>query len=184
MSKSNSSNIFVVNKQSCKVITGCRQFLRSDHVLNVVWPWSTSKANLKVQEGHRQTLLRFWCEEHLCKVRMHFLRSYCINKAASAWTSSQLDIWCSRGISRWPSASLKDPKSQTKVSIKLIIWDLDVENLPVQLQHNAGYSWRVITLTRLANLGLTRKFKKVRQCQFGTLLRFYYGEHLCKVTAS
>ncbi len=64
---------------------------------------------------------RFWCGEHPLKVTsqcMQFLRFYCVHKAAWSW------------------ASLKIQKGHKKVDAELI-WDLDVENVPIKLQQCA-----------------------------------------------
>ncbi len=45
----------------------------------------------------------------------------------------------------WPSS--KGQKHQTKVTIKLI-WDFDMENIPVKFQQIAYNSWVVIEFTR------------------------------------
>ncbi len=81
---------------------------------------------------------KYWIELKWC---MQFLRSYCVHKAT------------------WPCTSLKVPKGHTKVNIKLI-WYVDVENIPIKLQHHTSNTWGVIMFTRQLDLELVLKVQK------------------------
>ncbi len=97
-----------------QITTWCRQVLMHYHIHKELQHDLVKRSD----KGQHRTRPRFWCGEYLCKITKgywQFLRSYCIHKAA------------------WPWASLKVRKGHTKFNVKLI-WDFDVENIPIKLQ--------------------------------------------------
>ncbi len=86
------------------------------------WRWHCSKGQKRSDNGQHRTHPRFWCGEYLCIVKtwyMQLLWSYRVHKTA------------------WPWTSLKVQKGHTKVNFKLI-WDFDVANIPIKLEHDTG----------------------------------------------
>ncbi len=99
----------------------------------------------KVRQSQHQNRPRFWCGEYLCKVTtwcMQLMWSYCVHKAT------------------WPWASLKVQKGDAKVNM-VIVWYVDVKNIPIKLQHHTSNTWEVTT--RQLDLELVWKFKKATQ---------------------
>ncbi len=77
-----------------------------------------------------------WC--------MQFLRSYRVHKAT------------------WPWASFKVKKEHTNVNIELV-QDVDVENIPITLQHHTSNTRGVIIFTKQFDFEVVWKLKKVTQ---------------------
>ncbi len=115
------------------------------HTHTAIWPWSSSK-DQKSWTKFNIEHLRFGCGGYLCQVTtwcMQFLRS-CVHKAT------------------WPWASLTVQKNHTKINIKLVRY-VDMENIPMKLQHHTGNTWGVIAFTWQLDHELDWKFKKVTQ---------------------
>ncbi len=142
--------------------------------LPLIWP----RFRLKVHEGQINInikIMRFWCEEHPCKVItwwMQLLRHYHIHKAA--WPHrTHPRFWCGEYLCKiakwyrqflqsyrvhkaaWPWASLKVQKGHTKINVELVR-DIYVENTHVKIQHDTGNLQKVIAFTRFRTLPAAR----------------------------
>ncbi len=178
-------------RTSCK-ITWCMQFRRSDLINKAAWPWVIKKIKRSCK-GQYWNSPRFW--DHPCTVTIwctHFLSSYCVHKAI--WLRVRLKVqnghtkiniklgkyfdvvvpckvtWC-RWIQElshldWPWASLKVQKGDKKVNIELIYFDM--ENIAINLQHETGNIWRIITFTRCCRMPAAYRaegYKTESKCQ-------------------
>ncbi len=141
----------VCGDHSSNVTTWCMQFLKGYHVYKVIWP----KVRLKVQKCHTKVTIKFGSFFDVENISSCIVTTWYRHIYDHVFKGLQhIAIWW------WPSSKVQ--KGQTKVNIKRVC-NFDVDNILVNLKHNACNFWVVIVFASQLDLDLVWKFEKVIQ---------------------